>query len=149
MNTNWHFIRLHLNICQYYPGIILCMPPANERWHYNIMLSLIGWVHSQNDPWLSLLYKIVTWHKQFTFQTRRECWVTDSFQMTWQCYCYDTYTICPALIPWWRHEIKTLSALLALCAKNLFITDKFSSQMVSNGNICSSFVVSWAMYWKK
>ena len=29
--------------------IILCMRPANERWPYNVTLSLIGWVHSQND----------------------------------------------------------------------------------------------------
>ena len=32
------------------PGIILCMCPANERWGYNVMSSLIGWVHSHNDP---------------------------------------------------------------------------------------------------
>ena len=25
--------------------------PANERWHYNVTLSLIGWAHSQNEPW--------------------------------------------------------------------------------------------------
>ena len=27
------------------------MHPANEKWHYNVTLSLIGWAHSQNDPW--------------------------------------------------------------------------------------------------
>ena len=26
------------------PGIILCMHPANERRHYNVTSSLIGWV---------------------------------------------------------------------------------------------------------
>ena len=31
-------------------GFILCMRPANKRWHYIVMLSLIGWVHSQDDP---------------------------------------------------------------------------------------------------
>ena len=31
--------------------IILCMRPANERWRYTVALSLIGWVHTQNDPW--------------------------------------------------------------------------------------------------
>ena len=31
-------------------GIILCMPPANERQHYNVMLSLIGCVHTQHEP---------------------------------------------------------------------------------------------------
>ena len=29
--------------------IILCMRPANEKWLYNVT-SLIGWVHTQNDP---------------------------------------------------------------------------------------------------
>ena len=32
-------------------GIFLCMCPANEIWHYNVTSSLIGWVHSQNEPW--------------------------------------------------------------------------------------------------
>ena len=29
---------------------ILCMSSASERWRYNVTLSLIGWVHTQNDP---------------------------------------------------------------------------------------------------
>ena len=36
-------------------GIILCMHPANGRRHYNVMSSVIGWVHSQNDPWLLII----------------------------------------------------------------------------------------------
>ena len=32
-------------------GVILWIPPANERWHYIAMSSLIGWAHTQNDPW--------------------------------------------------------------------------------------------------
>ena len=32
-------------------GIILCMCPGNERWRYNVTPSLIGWAHTQNDPW--------------------------------------------------------------------------------------------------
>ena len=31
-------------------GIILCMHPANERRRYDVTSSLIGWVHTQNDP---------------------------------------------------------------------------------------------------
>ena len=31
--------------------IILCKWQANERQHYNVILSLIGWAHTQNDPW--------------------------------------------------------------------------------------------------
>ena len=29
--------------------IILCMCPANERWHYNVMPSLIGWAHTYTE----------------------------------------------------------------------------------------------------
>ena len=33
------------------PGIILCMCPANERWRYIVMWSLIAcWAHIQNNP---------------------------------------------------------------------------------------------------
>ena len=34
-----------------YAGIILCMRPSNERRRYNVTSSLIGWAHTQNDPW--------------------------------------------------------------------------------------------------
>ena len=34
----------------YNAGIILWMRPANERWRYIVMSSLIGWGHTQNDP---------------------------------------------------------------------------------------------------
>ena len=32
-------------------GIILCMSPTNERWHYIVTSSLIGWAHTQNHSW--------------------------------------------------------------------------------------------------
>ena len=32
-------------------GIILWICPVNERLHYNVTPSLIGWAHTQNDPW--------------------------------------------------------------------------------------------------
>ena len=37
-------------------GIILCMRPANERPCYNVTWSVIGWAHTQYDPWV--LYSI-------------------------------------------------------------------------------------------
>ena len=33
------------------PEIIFCMRPANERRHYNVMASLIGWAHTENVPY--------------------------------------------------------------------------------------------------
>ena len=32
-------------------GIILCMHPANKRWRYSVTPSLIGWAHTQTDPY--------------------------------------------------------------------------------------------------
>ena len=32
-------------------GIILWICPVNERLHYNVTPSLIGWAYTQNDPW--------------------------------------------------------------------------------------------------
>ena len=36
-----------------YPGIIMCMGPANERRCYSVTPSLIGLAYTQNDPWKS------------------------------------------------------------------------------------------------
>ena len=56
----WHHIygnelKLILSLLLVYntcavPGIILCMRPANEKRRYIVIFSLIGWVHTQNDP---------------------------------------------------------------------------------------------------
>ena len=40
-------------------GIILRMQPANGRRRYIVMLSLIGWAHSQNDP--CIRQQAITW----------------------------------------------------------------------------------------
>ena len=53
--------RIHKTI----PGLVsndnccLCMQPANERQHYNVTSSLIGWAHSQNDPWTSQQWQLL------------------------------------------------------------------------------------------
>ena len=44
-------IRWQLQGAQY-TGIILWMRPANERRRYNVTSSLIGWAHTQNNPWI-------------------------------------------------------------------------------------------------
>ena len=35
-------------------GIMLYMCPANGRRRYNVTSSLIGWAHTQNDPWTEM-----------------------------------------------------------------------------------------------
>ena len=44
-------------------GIILWMRPANERGCYIVMSSLIGWVHTQNDPCCRRWCFIGSWGK--------------------------------------------------------------------------------------
>ena len=44
--TEWH--------CLEQPGIILGMGSANERWCYIVTSSLIGWTHTQYDPWATI-----------------------------------------------------------------------------------------------
>ena len=43
-----------INLYKTSPGIILGMAPANERRHYIATPSLIGWSHTQSDPWSQL-----------------------------------------------------------------------------------------------
>ena len=54
----WNFFHHHICIwsegvrhIRVHTGIILWMRPANERQCYSVTLSLIGWVHIQNDSW--------------------------------------------------------------------------------------------------
>ena len=43
------FMLCHVLLCfSTFAGIILCLYPANDRWRYNVTLSLIGWAHTQN-----------------------------------------------------------------------------------------------------
>ena len=43
-------IDLFLTWCHPVAEIIWCMRPANERRRYIVTSSIIGWVHTQNDP---------------------------------------------------------------------------------------------------
>ena len=45
---------------------ILCMRPANEKRRYSVTSSLIGWAHTQTDPWRLCLQKNRS--KMFTFK---------------------------------------------------------------------------------
>ena len=41
-------------------GIILCICPTNEGQCYNVTVSLIGWVHTQNDPCLYSSWQLIS-----------------------------------------------------------------------------------------
>ena len=102
-------------------GIISCMCQANERWHYNVMTSLIGWAHSQNDPWTSnaeLSYFLWCSPEQAIGQTVELPVIWDTMISMW-CYCFDELNF--------AHIIK----IFACCAFTKQ-TDGFSTQKSSN-----------------
>ena len=61
-NQNFRLWDGQAKSCLLWAGIILCMRPTNERQCYNVVLSLIGRAHSQNNPWWVFRRKVtVQW----------------------------------------------------------------------------------------
>ena len=48
---------------------------------------------------------------------------------------------------WWRHQMETFSALLALCAENSPVTDEFPSQRPVTRSFDVFFDLSWIKGW--
>ena len=55
---NFRHVRWFWWTLQPVTGIILVMGSANERWCYNEAFSLIGSVHTENDPWIRSYFRI-------------------------------------------------------------------------------------------
>ena len=45
-------VTQHVFMVLWYSGIILGMDSANERRRYIVTPPLIGWAHTQKDPWI-------------------------------------------------------------------------------------------------
>ena len=54
--------------------LILCMHPADDTWHYNVKLSLIGWAHIQNGSKnLPLVHSCIhRWHHRSFHHSKME-----------------------------------------------------------------------------
>ena len=48
---------------------------------------------------------------------------------------------------WWRHQMETFSALLALCAGNSLVTGEFLAQRPVTHSFCISFIWAWINGW--
>ena len=70
----------------------LCMCPANERWCYNVMSSVIGWAHTRNDLWLYWRFINICIYKNGTGSSNPSSWETKN-------YLYSQYHSC-----WWPHD---------------------------------------------
>ena len=51
------------------------------------------------------------------------------------------------LMAWWRHQMETFSALLALCADNSPVTDEFPSQRSVTRSFDFFFIYAWTNSW--
>ena len=104
------------NMGMQYAGIVLWMRPANEGRRYIVTLSVIGWVLSQNDPWVwdSLFQKVIAFNTLRARQNGRH--FTDSF---FKCICFNekvwiSITIPSKLVP--KGQIDKIPALVEIMA---------------------------------
>ena len=49
--------------------------------------------------------------------------------------------------PWWRHQMETFSALLAICARNSSVTGEFPTQGQWRGAVMFSLIYDWINGW--
>ena len=50
-------------------------------------------------------------------------------------------------LTWWRHQLETFSALLALCAGNSSVTGEFPAQRPVTGSFDISLICAWINDW--
>ena len=88
-----HFIAVHMIqiVCIVWclsaiSGIILCMHPAYKKWYNIAMLSLIGWVHTQNGP-CGILNQYILFNLNPYHATYHVLWEFQSIPSLW---CYST-----------------------------------------------------------
>ena len=75
-NTN-KIIAMKHNKAQTMSGIILYMRPANERRRYIVTSSLIGWMHTQNDPCMCVILRLY-------YGLMANCAVPSYMYLVWQ-----------------------------------------------------------------
>ena len=51
------------------------------------------------------------------------------------------------LMPWWRHQMETFSALLAICAGNSPVPGEFPAQRPVTRNLDVSLICVWIKDW--
>ena len=55
----------------------------------------------------------------------------------------------PSACSWWRHQMETFSALLALCAGNSPVTGEFPHKGQWRGALMFTLICVWINYWAK
>ena len=63
-------------------GVSLCMRPANEIRRYNVTSSLIGWAHTQNDPWC--IRNHPAWPHMSCWSVKHDVFSVMTFRARWR-----------------------------------------------------------------
>ena len=68
-------------------------------------------------------------------------------ETSWKCFCHNTKQgLCPVwqdlISSWWRHQMLTFSALLAICAGNSLVTGEFPAQRSATRSF-DFFICAW------
>ena len=57
------------------------------------------------------------------------------------------YVTMSLIAPWWRHQMETFSALLAICAGNSLVTGEFPAQRPMTRSLMFSLICAWITGW--
>ena len=71
------------------------------------------------------MFSMVCHYINLLVQSNRKLWQKSC---VWPCLCESSVYVCSSQQIWWRHQMETFSALLALCAGNSQVTGEFPSQ---------------------
>ena len=107
------------------PGIVLCIRPANERWHYILTMSFIAWAHTQNNSWSRLITdKIRILYSKGT--------IVSSFMMIFISHISDIFNMC--IFPSTRYyHLKWTISIRILAAYVRLFHQKSGSFIISIG----------------
>ena len=135
------------------------MRPANERRRYNVTSSLIGWVHTLNDPsksqgtwecqqtkWRAIVWG---WFHQISLQTLKRFWLKYIvFFVTFKCENSYHHTILH--IHWQQHRQYVWHFILIIIRYVTFEQAKSYCQHIFMTKILSAPAsLEWSAYWSR
>ena len=133
-------------------GLIVGLHPANERQHYFIATSLIGWVQAYNQPWSSLLYlpfsfwgvsyhRYVIWHSHWSpILDRRSARGTNIM-----------HKVREVAKSWWYSEQVPVTALHKLVDRDVTIHFGYNTIRIAIHGLrysCDTIHFPWPQHWE-
>ena len=138
-NIWWHMAQLSLNVLKWFILIKAIIQKCSAYWWLNCFKNhKTIWLTAVNSHNKGLKPLVLWW----PIWTQRCLWIS----------CHSHTVICPINLigiqqdltqtckTWWRHQMETFSALLAICVGNSRVPGEFPTQMASNAEL-------WCFLW--